>query len=153
MTERDFVGYGPNPPSGASGPTALESAISVVVNYEEGSEYSPLDGDPHRECARTRSRRRCRSTSADLANESLFEYASRVGVWRIMNILGEYDVKSTFFCCALPQIAHIPHVGPEISAASSFTSTFGHGYRHGSRTSRWTATLEREAIRTRVIGR
>ena len=37
----------------------------------------------------------------DLANESFFEYGSRVGVWRIMNILDEFKVKATFYCCAL----------------------------------------------------
>ncbi len=39
MTQRDFVGYGLNPPK-VEWPNGARIAISVVVNYEEGSEYS-----------------------------------------------------------------------------------------------------------------
>ena len=46
MTTRDFVGYGPNPPA-VEWPDGARLAVSVVVNYEEGSEYSLLDGDAH----------------------------------------------------------------------------------------------------------
>ena len=45
MSTRDFVGYGPNPPV-VAWPNGAKIAVSVVVNYEEGSEYSILDGDP-----------------------------------------------------------------------------------------------------------
>ena len=48
MTTRDFVGYGLNPPA-VEWPNGARLAVSVVVNYEEGSEYSLLDGDPHGE--------------------------------------------------------------------------------------------------------
>ena len=48
MEERDFVGYGPNPPV-IQWPNDAKIAVSVVVNYEEGSEYSLLDGDAHGE--------------------------------------------------------------------------------------------------------
>ena len=44
MTERDFVGYGSTPPK-FEWPNKAKIAVSVVVNYEEGSEYSILDGD------------------------------------------------------------------------------------------------------------
>ena len=46
--ERDFIGYGRTPPQ-VSWPGAAKIAISVVINYEEGSEYSLLDGSPHHE--------------------------------------------------------------------------------------------------------
>ena len=45
MQQRDFVGYGANPPQ-FRWPNEARIAVSVVVNYEEGSEYSTLDGDP-----------------------------------------------------------------------------------------------------------
>ena len=48
MDERDFIGYGANPPS-VRWPGDARIAISVVVNYEEGSEASLLDGDDHHE--------------------------------------------------------------------------------------------------------
>ena len=45
---RDFIGYGANPPS-IQWPNNARIAISVVVNYEEGSEASLLDGDAYHE--------------------------------------------------------------------------------------------------------
>ena len=41
---RDFVGYGPTPPH-PQWPGGARIAINFVMNYEEGSEYSFLDGD------------------------------------------------------------------------------------------------------------
>ena len=99
MEERDFVGYGPNPPA-VQWPKDARIAVSVVVNYEEGSEYSLLDGDAHGETM-GEVPSPVPVGERDLANESFFEYGSRVGVWRIMNILDEFNVKATFYCCAL----------------------------------------------------
>ena len=144
MTERDFIGYGPNPPQ-VEWPNGARIAISVVVNYEEGSEYSLLDGDPHRE-SNNEVPSPLPLDQRDLANESFFEYGSRAGVWRIMNILGEYDVKSTFFCCALA-LERNPHVGPEIVRRGH--EVFGHGYRW-EEYFKMDRDAEREAIRKTV---
>ena len=43
--KRDFVGYGPKPPN-VRWPDGSVVAVSLVINYEEGAEYSLLDGDP-----------------------------------------------------------------------------------------------------------
>ena len=94
MQERDLVGYGPNPPK-VRWPDDARIAISVVVNYEEGSEYSILDGDPSGENS-GESPSPLGPGERDLANESFFEYGSRVGVWRIMDILDRNNVKGTF---------------------------------------------------------
>ena len=111
MMERDFIGYGPEPPA-VEWPNGARIAVSVVVNYEEGSEYSILDGDPHGEASGE-----APSTypvgERDLAVESFFEYGSRVGVWRIMNVLDEYDVKATFYACAVA-LERNPRVGLEM---------------------------------------
>ena len=45
MAGRDLIGYGPNPPA-VEWPNGARIAVSFVVNYEEGSENSILDGDP-----------------------------------------------------------------------------------------------------------
>lgn len=124
MNERDFVGYGPNPPH-VEWPNGARLAISVVVNYEEGSEYSLLDGDPQRE-VNNEVPSPVPLDQRDLANESFFEYGSRAGVWRIMDILGEYEIPATFFACALA-LERNPHVGPEI--VRRVHEVFGHGYR------------------------
>ena len=124
MTQRDFVGYGPNPPQ-VEWPNGARIAVSLVVAYEEGSEYSLLDGDPQRE-SNNEVPSPIPLNQRDLANESFFEYGSRVGVWRILNILDEYDVKAAFFCCALALERNL-HVGPEIVGRGH--EVFGHGYR------------------------
>ena len=46
--ERDLVGYGRDVPQ-VRWPDSARIAVSMVVNYEEGSEYSLLDGDSHHE--------------------------------------------------------------------------------------------------------
>ena len=144
MIERDFVGYGPNPPQ-VAWPNGARLAVSVVVNYEEGSEYSLLDGDPAHE-SNSEVPSPVPPHQRDLANESFFEYGSRVGVWRLMHILDEFDVKSTFFCCALA-LERNPHVGPEIVRGGH--EVFGHGYRW-EESFKMDREAEQEAIRKAV---
>ena len=124
MASRDLVGYGPNPPV-VEWPEGARIAVSVVVNYEEGSENSILDGDPHGETM-GESPSPVPLGERDLANESFFEYGSRVGVWRILDTLDEYDVKSTFYACALA-LERNPKVGPEITRRGH--EVMGHGNR------------------------
>ena len=94
MATRDLIGYGKNPPA-VEWPNGARIAVSFVVNYEEGSENSILDGDPHGETVGESPSPVARG-ERDLANESFFEYGSRVGVWRILDLLDEYGVDSTF---------------------------------------------------------
>ncbi len=122
--QRDFVGYGPNPPV-VEWPNGARIAVSVVVNYEEGSEYSVLDGDPRGETLGEIASP-VPAGQRDVVNESFFEYGSRVGVWRILNILDGHDVKATFYCCAVA-LERNPQVGPEIVRRGH--EIFGHGYR------------------------
>jgi peptidoglycan/xylan/chitin deacetylase (PgdA/CDA1 family) len=124
MNTRDFVGYGPRPPA-VQWPHGARIAISMVVNYEEGSEYSVLDGDPHGEAVGEIASNAPRG-QRDLDNESFFEYGSRVGVWRLLDILDEHDVKASFFCCALA-LERNPLVGPELVRRGH--EIVAHGYR------------------------
>ena len=124
MENRDFIGYGENPPN-IVWPNKAKIAISVVVNYEEGSEYSLLDGDTHHE-TNNEVPSPVPLNERDLFNESFFEYGSRVGVWRLLNLFERYGVKTTFYCCAValernPEVARaIVERGHEVC---------GHGYR------------------------
>src|SRR6266545_1814635 len=70
---RDFVGYGMNPPV-VRWPDGARIAVQIVVNYEEGAEYSLLDGDPQREPTGDMASP-IPLTERDLLNESFFEYA------------------------------------------------------------------------------
>lgn len=121
---RDFVGYGNTLPK-VRWPEGAKIAISVVVNYEEGSEYSLLDGDQAHE-VNNEVPSPVPPTQRDLANESFFEYGSRVGVWRILKTLGDFSIPASFFCCALA-LERNTSVGPEIVAAGH--EIVGHGNR------------------------
>ena len=98
---RDFVGYGANPPD-PRWPGGARLALNFVINYEEGSEYAVPEGDGYSEANLTES-----PTSPvprgdrDLAAESMFEYGSRVGFWRLMRLFAAHDFPLTIFGCAL----------------------------------------------------
>jgi len=98
--ERDFVGYGAEPPA-VRWPDGARIAVNLVVNYEEGSENRFEDGCGRRETAgEVASQVPLDPPQRDLANESMFEYGSRVGVWRLLRLFDKYEVKGTFFACA-----------------------------------------------------
>jgi allantoinase len=122
--ERDFVGYGRNVPQ-VRWPNNARIAISIVVNYEEGSEYSLLDGDSQHE-TNSEVPSPVPPNQRDLFNESFFEYGSRVGVWRLLDLFDKYQVKTTFFCCALA-LERNPEVAKEIVGQGH--EVCGHGYR------------------------
>ena len=81
--ERDFVGYGAKPPN-PRWPGGARLALNFVLNYEEGSEYSMMDGDGVSDAALTElASAAVPRGERDLAAESMFEYGSRVGFWRL----------------------------------------------------------------------
>jgi allantoinase len=124
---RDFVGYGPTPPQ-ANWPGGARIAVNFVINFEEGSELSYPAGDGVTEGGLTESAsidpgmlgRR------DLGAESMFEFGSRVGWWRLHRIFTKYHVPVTLFACAKALEANPP-------AAQAIAATdwdiCGHGYR------------------------
>ena len=144
MSTRDLIGYGPNPPI-VMWPNGARIAVSVVINYEEGSEYSTLDGDPSQETG-GESPSPMSAGERDLANESFFEYGSRVGVWRLMRILEKNNVKGTFFACALA-LERNPEVGLQIIRQGH--EVMGHGNRW-EEYYKMDRDSEREAIRQAV---
>ncbi|MBI2320805.1 MAG: polysaccharide deacetylase family protein [Chloroflexi bacterium] len=100
--ERDFARYANNPPR-VAWPNGARLAVSVCVNYEEGREYSLLDG-PRRETM-DEVPSPVPAHMRVLYNESFFEYGSRVGVWRFLDfldMLARYEVPATFFASARP---------------------------------------------------
>jgi allantoinase len=98
---RDVVGYNGKPPK-VTWPGGARIAISLVVNYEEGSEQAVGDGDANPERVLSESAvRPWPAGKRDLAMETMYEYGARVGFWRLMDIFDEHDVKSTFYVCAV----------------------------------------------------
>jgi peptidoglycan/xylan/chitin deacetylase (PgdA/CDA1 family) len=100
MRERDFVGYANRPPI-VEWPNGARLAVSVVVNYEEGSERSLAFGDDMDEPYGEWGSFNMPEGVRNLTQESFFEYGSRVGVWRILDILDDYQVPASFFACAV----------------------------------------------------
>lgn len=99
MNQRDFVGYAGQPPD-PQWPGNARLALNIVLNYEEGSEASYPDGDGQSELGLTEVGA-SGFTGRDLAAESMFEYGSRVGVWRLMRLLRDRNLPATVFACAL----------------------------------------------------
>lgn len=96
---RDLHGYGANPPD-LTWPDGSRVAVNVVLNIEEGSEPSFDDGDGYTENRLTEAGRP-RDGHRDLAAEAMFEYGSRVGFWRIRDIVARSGLPLTAFACAL----------------------------------------------------
>ena len=96
---RDFVGYGRNPPD-PKWPGGARIALNICINYEEGSEPSFPDGDDFSEAGLTEGGAGG-FAGRDLAAESMFEYGSRVGFWRIQKMLADRGMTATVMGCAL----------------------------------------------------
>jgi peptidoglycan/xylan/chitin deacetylase (PgdA/CDA1 family) len=121
---RDLVGYGPATPR-FEWPGGALVAVSIVLNYEEGAEYSLLDGDARNESWGEHTRQ-VGPDVRDLATESSYEYGSRAGVWRLCRIFDEYAAPITFGGCALAFERN-----PELCAwlRARDHDVVGHGYR------------------------
>jgi putative urate catabolism protein len=106
--QRDLIGYGANPPD-PQWPGGARLALNFVMNYEEGSEYSVGDGDGVTDTGLVEGvGAPVARGERDLAAESMFEYGSRVGFWRIMRIFAERKLPMTIYACALALERHPP---------------------------------------------
>lgn len=95
--ERDLVGYGATPPD-AQWPGGARVAVQFVVNYEEGAENSVLNGDAGSEAFLSEMVGAPSHAGARaMAMESLYEYGSRAGFWRLHRLFGERGVPVTVF--------------------------------------------------------
>ena len=105
---RDMIGYGAAPPD-PHWPNGARLALNFVLNFEEGSEPSFADGDGYTETGLTESSTQAEGYAGrDLAAESMFEYGSRVGFWRVMRLFQERQLPLTIFGCALALERHPP---------------------------------------------
>lgn len=120
---RDFVGYGPTPPD-FDWPGAARIAINLVINYEEGGEYS-LNEDGVNDSWGEYSFR-YGPDIRDLGTETHMEYGSRVGIWRLCRLIDRYQIPVTFSACALA-IERNPPLGEWLRAREH--DILAHGYR------------------------
>lgn len=93
---RDLIGYGSTPPD-PHWPGGARVAVQFVVNYEEGAENCVLNGDPRSEAFLSDMVGALSHAGRAMAIESLYEYGSRAGFWRLHRLFVERGVPVTVF--------------------------------------------------------
>jgi len=97
---RDLIGYGAHPPH-ARWPGGARIAVQIVLNYEEGSENSVLHGDAASETFLSEIIGAQPFAMRHLSMESLYEYGSRAGLWRLLRLFRERRIPVTIFGVAM----------------------------------------------------
>ncbi|SFP80116.1 putative urate catabolism protein [Geopseudomonas sagittaria] len=108
---RDLIGYGRKPPF-ANWPGRARVAVQFVLNYEEGGENCVLHGDPGSEQFLSEMYNPPSFADRHLSMESIYEYGSRVGVWRLLREFERRGLPLTVFGVAMALERH-----PELTAA------------------------------------
>ena len=93
---RDLIGYGRNPPH-ARWPKQARIAVQFVLNYEEGAENCVLHGDPSSETFLSEIIGAQAFEARHLSMESMYEYGSRAGAWRILREFDQRRLPLTVF--------------------------------------------------------
>ena len=102
---RDLVGYGEHPPH-PRWPGDARIALQFVLNYEEGAENSVLHGDPGAETFLSEIAGAQPFPMRHLSMESLYEYGSRAGLWRILRLFRDRGLPLTVFGVAMALARH-----------------------------------------------
>lgn len=108
---RDLVGYGRTPPH-PQWPAQARVALQFVLNYEEGSENCVLDGDAGSETFLSEIIGAQSFPARHMSMESLYEYGSRAGLWRLLRLFEERKLPLTIF-----GVARALQRNPEATAA------------------------------------
>jgi len=93
---RDLAGHGRHPPD-AKWPGQARVALQFVLNYEEGGENSVLHGDAGSEQFLSEMFNPASYPARHLSMESIYEYGSRVGVWRLLREFERRGLPLTVF--------------------------------------------------------
>ena len=123
---RDLVGYGAKPPH-ARWPGGAKIAVQFVINYEEGGENSILYGDPGSEAFLSEMvGAGAHAGQRAMAMESLYEYGSRAGFWRLHRLFTEKTAPVTVFAVAMA-LQRNPDAAKAMTEAGWEIAS--HGYR------------------------
>jgi len=123
---RDLIGYGANPPH-AAWPNNARIAVQFVLNYEEGAERSILHGDPASEFFLSEMvGAQPIPGMRNMSMESLYEYGSRAGFWRIRRLFDDLGLPLTVFGVAQAMERHPDAVEAMMESGWEIAS---HGYR------------------------
>jgi peptidoglycan/xylan/chitin deacetylase (PgdA/CDA1 family) len=142
--QRDFVGYGPEPPR-VRWPGGALVAVNLVVNYEEGGEYSLTEDGINDTWGE--SSFHYGPQIRDLGTETHFEYGSRVGIWRLCRLIDRCQIPATFNACGLA-LERNPPLCAWLRAREH--DVLGHGYRWYGPDLGPGATMTREQERAEI---
>ncbi len=117
---RDMTGYGANPPA-ANWPEDAKIAVQIVLNYEEGGENNILHGDPASEAFLSEiTGAQPWAGQRHWNMESIYEYGSRAGFWRLHRMMRDLPVTvygvATALARAPEQVAAMKQAGWEIAS-------------------------------------
>jgi peptidoglycan/xylan/chitin deacetylase (PgdA/CDA1 family) len=140
---REIVGYGEHPPK-VRWENDAKVAVQLVVNYEEGSEKTFAMGDGENDILYELPFKL--DDQRDLAVETMYEYGTRAGIWRLFRVFDAAGIPVTFFAAAVALERNIA-VAEKIARRGDEPA--GHGYRWSNHFE-MTRDEEREAIRLAV---
>ena len=123
---RDLIGYAADPPA-PNWPRRARVAVQFVINYEEGGENNILHGDGASEAFLSEIVGAQPYADARHFNmESIYEYGSRAGFWRLHRLFTERDIPVTVFAVAMAMERNPRAVDAMLAADWEIAS---HGYR------------------------
>ena len=121
-----MVGYGARPPK-PRWPGGARLALNFVLNYEEGGENAVLHGDQASEAFLSEIvGAQALEGARHMSMESIYEYGSRVGVWRILELFARYEMPLTVFGIAMAMERNPAAVEAFLKAGHEIAS---HGWR------------------------
>ena len=125
MTARDFVGYGEFPPR-PEWPEGALIAVNFNLNIEGGGELSIAHGDATSEGALNDIGMPAHAGRREPLVESIFEYGSRRGAWRVLDVLRDHSVPASVLA-----VAQAMERNPELAKAcvARGHEIVSHGYR------------------------
>lgn len=123
---RDLKGYGQNPPH-PHWPHEARLALQFVINYEEGGENCILHGDPASEAFLSEIVGAAPLLGVrNLNMESMYEYGSRSGFWRLHRLFRERNLPLTVYAVAMALARYGEAAAAMTEAGWEIAS---HGYR------------------------
>jgi peptidoglycan/xylan/chitin deacetylase (PgdA/CDA1 family) len=140
---RELVGYGEHPPK-VRWEGDAKVAVQIVINYEEGSEKTFAMGDGENDILYELPF--ALDGHRDLAVETMYEYGTRAGIWRLLRVFDKAAIPVTFFASAVA-LERNPAVAEKLARRGDEAA--GHGFRWSNHFE-MTRDEEREAIRRAI---
>jgi putative urate catabolism protein len=125
---RDMIGYGAQPPH-ADWPGDARIALQFVLNYEEGGENNVLHGDAGSEQFLSEIIGAQSYPARHMSMESIYEYGSRAGVWRLLREFESRGLPLTVFAVAMALQRH-PALAAELVRADHEIACHGLRWIH-----------------------